>query len=232
MRWLIATLGCLMLSLSFDVTTQAQDYFAIQVLDSQTGRGVPLVKLRANNQDYYTDSNGTLAFNTPGMMNQNVFFSVSSYGYGSSFWPLQTTPGATSQVSINRLQRAERLYRVTGKGIYQDTVLLGQTAPIDHPLLNANVKGQDSVQATIYNGQIHWFWGDTLYDVGFGNFRTSGATSQLPGQGGLDPSVGVNLDYYVTANGSSKQMMPLRNRGRCGSMACSQLGTTMGRRKC
>ncbi len=213
MRWLLATLGCLILSLSFDVTTQAQDYFAIHVRDSQTGRGVPLVKLRANNQDYYTDSNGNLAINTPGLMNQSVFFSVSSYGYGSSFWPLQTTPGATGQVSINRLQRAERLYRVTGKGIYQDTVLLGQSAPIDHPLLNANVKGQDSVQATIYNGQIHWFWGDTLYDVGFGNFRTSGATSQLPGQGGLDPAVGVNLNYYVDAAGSSKQMMPLQQPG-------------------
>ena len=213
MRWLFATLGCFGVSLSCDVPAQAQDYFAIEVLDAQTGRGVPLVRLRASNQDHYTDSNGLLAFNAPGLMNQNVAFSVSSYGYGNSIWPLLTTPGTTSQVSINRLQRAERLYRVTGKGIYQDTVLLGQSAPIDQPLLNANVKGQDSVQATIYNGQIHWFWGDTLYDVGFGNFRTSGATSQLPGQGGLDPAVGINLDYYVTANGSSKQMMPLVEAG-------------------
>ena len=109
-------------------------------------------------------------------MNQNVAFAVSSYGYGFSIWPLQTTPGTATELTIDRLQRAERLYRVTGKGIYQDTVLLGQTAPIDHPLINANVKGQDSVQSVIYNNKIHWFWGDTLYDVGFGNFRTSGAT--------------------------------------------------------
>ena len=85
--------------------------------------------------------------------------------------------------------------------------------PSRHPLINANVKGQDSVQSVIYKGQLHWFWGDTLYDVGFGNFRTSGATSQLPGQGGLDPAVGVDLNYYVDATGSSKQMMPLSQPG-------------------
>jgi hypothetical protein len=91
--------------------------------------------------------------------------------------------------------------------------LLNQTAPIEHPLLNANVRGQDSVQTAIYKGELQWFWGDTLYEVGFGNFRAAGATSQLPGQGGIDPSVGVNLDYYVDANGSAKQMMPLAQPG-------------------
>ena len=90
-------------------------------------------------------------------------------------------------MSLGRLQSAERLYRVTGAGIYQDSVNVGLSVPIDKPLLNANVKGQDSVQAVVYNNQINWFWGDTLYQVGFGNFRTSGATSQLPGMGGLSP---------------------------------------------
>ncbi len=213
MRWLIALLSVSAMSLSSEVTAQAPDYFAIQVLDSQSGRGVPLVKLRANNQDYYTDSNGLVAFNTPGMVNQSVTFLLTSYGYVTGIWPLQTTLGTTSQVTLNRLQPAERLYRVTGKGIYQDTVLLGQNAPIDHPLLNANVKGQDSVQTTIHNGQVYWFWGDTLYDVGFGNFRAAGATSQLPGQGGLSPSQGINLNYFVDGNGSAKQMMPLQQAG-------------------
>jgi hypothetical protein len=213
MRILIAAVGCLCLPWVISSPVEAQDPYAIRVVDSQTGRGVPLVKLRANNQDYYTDSNGYLAFDVPGMMNQNVSFAVSSYGFGASSVPLQTTPGAADTVAIQRLQRAERIYRVTGKGIYADTVALGLTAPIAQPLLNANVKGQDSVQATIYNGQLHWFWGDTLYDVGFGNFRTAGATSQLPSQGGLDPSVGVNLNYYVTGDGSAKQMMPVVEAG-------------------
>lgn len=209
----IETLLCYLLTLAIAQSVQAQAYHEIQVLDADSGRGVPLVKLRANGQDYYTDSNGLLAFGTPGELDQNVTFSLSSYGYTNGIWPLQTTSGEMSQLTIQREQLAERLYRVTGKGIYQDTVLLGQNAPIQQPLINANVKGQDSVQSVIYNGQLHWFWGDTLYDVGFGNFRTSGATSQLPGQGGLDPAVGVDLTYYVDAAGSSKQMMPLTQPG-------------------
>ncbi len=162
----------------------SQTYFGVHVVDQQSGRGVPLVKVRANNQDYYTDSSGLAAINTTGIANQSLGFSLTSYGYTSSIWPLQVVPGAIRDVTISRTQLAERLYRVTGKGICQDTLRLGQSAPIANPLINANVKGQDSVQTAIYKNQLHWFWGDTLYDVGFGNFRTSGATSQLPAQGG------------------------------------------------
>jgi hypothetical protein len=206
--------GCwLTLACVFSGEVRAQDPFVIEVLDSQTGRGIPLVKVTAGGTLHYTDSNGIVAFDEPGLMNQNITFLLNSYGYTSSIRTLQTTPNITSQVNINRTQLAERLYRVTGTGIYQDSVLVGHSVPIDEPLLNANVKGQDSVQSTVYHDQIHWFWGDTLYEVGFGNFRTSGATSQLPGQGGLDPSLGVNLDYYVDGNGSSKQMMPLTDPG-------------------
>jgi hypothetical protein len=189
-------------------------YFTIAVSDSQTGRGLPLVKVTTpNGHDYYTDSNGVVALSDPTLLNRKVTFLLNSYGYTTSILSLQTTAGATGQVPVERLQPAERLYRVTGAGIYQDSVNVGLSVPIDKPLLNANVKGQDSVQAVVYNNQINWFWGDTLYQVGFGNFRTSGATSQLPGMGGLSPSQGVNLNYYVDASGSSKQMMPLTDPG-------------------
>jgi hypothetical protein len=211
-NFLVALWSCLLL-LRATLSASSQAYFGVHVVDPQSGRGVPLVKVRANNQDYYTDSGGLAAINTTGIANQSLGFSLTSYGYTSTVWPLQVVPGAISDVTIARTQLAERLYRVTGKGIYQDTLRLGQSAPIASPLLNANVKGQDSVQTAIYKNQLHWFWGDTLYDVGFGNFRTSGATSQLPGQGGLDPAVGVNLTYFVNAGGSSKEMMPLAQPG-------------------
>ena len=210
---LMAILGCFAASSALVLSAQSQEYFGLQVLDSQTGRGVPLVKLTANGQQYYTDSNGFAAVNSPDLLNQSLNFDLTSFGYASRSLPLQTTPGTTNQVTINRQQLAERLYRITGKGIYQDTLLLNQVAPIQKPLINANVLGQDSVQTAIYKGQLHWFWGDTLYDVGFGNFRAAGATSQLPNQGGLAPSVGVDLNYYVDANGSAKQMMPLAQPG-------------------
>lgn len=213
MRTLIASMGTASLALLVSLTALAQPPHAIHVVDSATGRGVPLVKLRTNGVDYYTDSNGYLAFDDPTTLGESLTFSFSSYGFAGLQTVLQTTPGATSNVTVQRQQRAERIYRVTGKGIYRDTVALGLPAPIAQPLINANVKGQDSVQATIYNDQIHWFWGDTLYDIGFGNFRVAGAVSPLPEAGGLAPSVGVNLDYYVSADGSAKQMMPVSQSG-------------------
>src|SRR5438105_733028 len=60
----------------------AKDYFAIKVVDDETGRGVPLVELRTVNAlRYYTDSNGLVAFREPGLMDTDVFFSVASHGY-------------------------------------------------------------------------------------------------------------------------------------------------------
>ncbi len=56
--------------------------FRIQVVDEQTGRGVPLVELRTVNQiRYVTDSNGIVAFDEPGLFNRKVFFTVTSHGY-------------------------------------------------------------------------------------------------------------------------------------------------------
>ena len=53
----------------------AKRYFAIQVVDAQTGRGVPLVELRTvNGIRHYTDSAGIVAFHEPGLMDRKVFF--------------------------------------------------------------------------------------------------------------------------------------------------------------
>ena len=54
----------------------------------------------------------------------------------------------------------------------------------------------------VYQGKIHWFWGDTNRpDYPLGNFHVPGATSELPGAGGLEPEVGVNLSYFVDDQG-------------------------------
>lgn len=171
--------------------------------------------LPQDGQAVVTDSNGNVAFDQPELMDQNVFFDFRSYGYSEGGQTLYPTAGASIQLTLERQNLAERLYRVTGTGIYRDSVLVGASVPIDEPLLNANVRGQDSVQTAIYNGQIYWFWGDTLYESGgLGNFRTAGARSQLPSQGGLDPSQGVNLNYFVDpTNGWAKQMMPVTQPG-------------------
>jgi hypothetical protein len=87
-------------------------------------------------------------------------------------------------------------------------------APLKEPLLNAEVAGQDSVQATIYRNRIHWLWGDTLcVRYPLGHFGTAGAVSELPGQGGLPAHTGIDITYFSDANGFSRPMWPRPGKG-------------------
>jgi hypothetical protein len=197
-------------------------HFAIQVVDRQTGRGVPLVQLRTtNNIRYVTDSHGIVAFHEPGLMDREVFFFVESHGYefpkdgfGFRGKRLRTAPGRTATLKVTRLNIAERLYRITGQGIYRDSVLTGRPVPLQEPVLNGQVAGQDSVYTCIYHGRLFWLWGDTSRpSYPLGHFATAGARSDLPGRGGLDPAVGVDLEYFVDENGFSRPIAPLTERG-------------------
>ena len=198
------------------------EYFTIEVVDSQSGREIPLVELQTvNNIRYYTDSKGIIAFYEPGLMNRNVFFHIESHGYevkadgfGYRGTTLLTRPGAKATVKISRKNVSERLYRITGQGIYRDTVLVGRKPPLKKPVLNGRVLGQDSVMATVYKDKIYWFWGDTNREsYPLGHFAVAGATSELPQNGGLDPSQGVELTYFVDDKGFSKKMAPLGGEG-------------------
>lgn len=195
-----------------------QDYYRITVQDQDTGRGVPLVELRTVNEvRYYTDSNGIVAINDPELMGQSVYFKISSPGYefpadgfGYHGAALPVSAGGSVMLKIKRVNIAERLYRMTGAGIYRDSVLTGQPTPLKQPLLNGQVFGQDTVMAAVYGGKLVWFFGDTNRpSYPLGQFAISGATSLLPGPGGLDPSVGIDLTYWVGQDGFSRPMIPI-----------------------
>ena len=191
--------------------------FVIRVIDEQTGRGVPLIELRTvHNTTWWTDSAGRVAFEEPGLMEQEVFFHVRGPGYeypkdffGNRGVKLRTAYGGRAEVKVKRVQIAERLYRITGAGIYRDSVLAGEPVPLRQPVLNGLVLGQDTVIATPYQGKLYWCWGDTdQASYPLGNFGASGATSELPERGGLDPSIGVDLTYFTNTNGFSRPMCP------------------------
>ena len=200
----------------------ALPYFTIHVVDEDTGRGVPLVELKTTNDiRYVTDSNGIVAFYEPGLMNTDVFFHVQSHGYsyprdnfGYAGLALKTAEGGSATVRIKRDNIAQRLYRVTGQGIYADSLLVGHPVPLEEPAVNGLVLGQDSVLSCVSRGKLLWIWGDTdrpAYPLG--NFHVSGATSLLLGKGGLDPEAGVELTYFVRDDGFSKAMMPWKGPG-------------------
>src|SRR5262249_9718620 len=106
-----------------------EPYFGIHVVDDRSGRGVPLVELQTvNNIVHVTDSAGWAAFHEPGLMDREVFFFLMAPGYeypkdgfGYRGCRLLTKPGTTATVRIKRTNIAERLYRVTGQGIYRDS---------------------------------------------------------------------------------------------------------------
>ena len=193
-------------------------YFGVRVVDQATGRGVPLVELRTvNHLTWVTDSAGWAAIHEPGLMGQQVFFFVRSHGYevpkdgfGFEGVRLQVQAGERATIKIQRRNIAERLYRVTGEGIYRDSTLLGEPTPLTEPLGSGKVAGQDSAFAELYQGKIFWFWGDTArMSYPLGHFWMAAAVSELPGQGGLEPERGVDLRYLVDDQGFSRPVARL-----------------------
>jgi hypothetical protein len=196
--------------------------FAIEVIDESTGRGVPLVELTTTSGAVFvTDSAGLVAIDEPELMNERVFFHVKSHGYefaadglGTRGVALNVKPAGSAQLKVKRQNIAERLYRLTGEGIYRDSILLGRQPPVRQPLLNAKVTGCDSVNNAIYGRKLYWFWGDTsrlAYPLG--NFHASGATSRLPTDGGLDPARGVDLEYFAGDDGFARPMAKMPGEG-------------------
>lgn len=181
-------------------------YFRITVVDDETGRGIPAVRLKTVNEiEYWTDSAGVVAFYEPDLMDQDVYFFVESHGYTfpADAWfkmhgrivPVKS--GGSATLKMHRDYAAQRLYRMTGSGIYRDSLLLGDKVP---PVVEAGkipVAGQDGGEATVYKGKLLWTWGDTgVPRFPLGVYKGTGALSDLPGKGGLDPEIGVEYTYF------------------------------------
>ncbi len=199
--WMYAVLGA-------GWTAAAERAFEIRIVDTSTGRGIPWVEVHTvHHVRFWTDNAGRIAVDEPDLWGQRVFFHIHCPGYlgprdGFEFEGLafDVQPGHRVEVRLQRTNIAERLYRVTGAGLYSHSIRLGYTSevPIPQPLLNAGVVGQDSVQACVYRDRIYWFYGDTSrMSHPLGNFLTTGAISLLPNRGGLSPDVGVALTYFT-----------------------------------
>jgi hypothetical protein len=198
------------------INSQKSEYFVIRVVDEATGRGVPLVELEfPNGVKYWTDSAGVTALNEHSLQGHEVFLKIRSHGYeypheipmgrGTN---VRIEPGKAEELCIRRTMIAERLYRLTGEGIYRDSIMAGLPVPMEVPLLNGHVLGQDTVSAAIYRDKIFWIWGDTIGPA-YWNFSVSAATSDLRD----DPAIAIDYEYFVDSKGQSKEMLPLTGKG-------------------
>jgi len=207
--------------LCLELAAHAATPFWVRVIDSETGRGVPLVQLSTPRDAirFWTDSNGVAAIDDAAMEGRDVIFTITSHGYefperifDEPATRLHVQAGTHAEVKIRRVNIAERLYRITGADIYRDSLVAGLPVPIAHPLLEGGVTGQDTNIAVPYQGKLFWCYGDT-FGLAAAIFSVSCATSQSPGRGGLDPATGINLTYFVDDRGFSRAMLPLPDPG-------------------
>lgn len=203
------------------IAQNASRFFVIRVVDENTGRGVPLVELcTTNDVCYWTDSNGVAAIDEPDFNGKQVFFNVTSDGYkypqkvfGYTGTTLKVEPGSQVTLKMQRLNLAERLYRVTGEGIYRDSLLAGLPFPPGGDRLRAQATGMDTVMFTIYHDRIFWLFGDTTkLSAPLGNFSSTCARSNLD-PAGLSPEQTLDLDYYTAPDGFVKPMVDIPGPG-------------------
>ena len=199
------------------VNGQRSRYFVIKVIDQQTLRGIPLVKLRfVNEVVYWTDSAGIAAIDEPSLRGRVAFLEIRSDGYeyprdrffDQPGMTVRIVPGRTRQIQMQRTMIAERLSRLTGEGLYRDSILAGLRVPMREPLLNGQVMGQDTVSAALYRGKIFWIWGDTFAPA-YVNFNVTAAVSELDD----DPARVINYRYFTDRQGRVKPMLLLAHPG-------------------
>jgi len=202
----------------------SQPYFRITVVDQDTSRGIPCVKLEMMNcAQYWTDSAGVVAFYEPDLMNQQVWFTVESHGYRNENAPmgihgvvLETKPGGSAIVPMRRINIAQRIYRMTGSGIYRDSILLGDKVPAVEEEGKIPIMGQDGGDVVVFKDKFYWLWGDTAIPrFPLGVFRSVCAVSDLPGKGGLDPDRGVALRYMRKKDGEFRPIINLPSQPGC-----------------
>ena len=190
--------------------TRPVAFHRIQIVDSETSRGIPAIQLETTDKRIFlTDSAGVVAFCEPDLMDTITWFTITGYGYafpsnmfGQQGATVEIKPGGNTVLSMKRINVAQRIYRITGSGIFRDSVLLGDDVPPTQDKTKTPVTGMDSVHMAIYNNKMYWFWGDTgMTRNPLGNFKTTGATSELPANGGLDPDKGISLTFFRDGDG-------------------------------
>lgn len=203
----------LSLLLSGLITPVVAQPFAIEVIDSATKKPVPIIQVETvHHVGDYTDNAGLIAFDEPGLIDQDLWFNVSGHGYevkadgfGYRGAKLHPSSGGKATIEVTRLNIAERIQRLTGAGRFVHAAKLGRPTPGKDPLLAAQVLGCDSIHTATFQGRMFWLWGDTnRASYPLGNFSTTLATTALPGEVGCRPDAPIDYDYFKAEDGFVK----------------------------
>lgn len=193
-------------------------WFGIRVVD-EAGAGVPLVELRTVNEiRLISDNAGWIAWQEPGLMDREVFWTVAgpgiehpADGFGFRGFRAVTRPGESVICRVTTKSIARRVGRITGAGKLRDSELLGLVNPPNESS-DERVVGQDSVQMVPVGDSLLWLWGDTnqaRYPLG--NFHTTCAWTSRDEH----PETGLAFRYLIDAErpGSLRKMFPTSESG-------------------
>jgi hypothetical protein len=196
--------------------------FVMRIVDAETDRGIPLVNLELENGlKLVSDNEGYIAIIAPDLEGNDARFKLTGHGYTTGqkdFWGAESVicpiiHGQTRTVALKRNQLAHRLYRVTGAGRYNHSLIAGKKPSFKHyDKIPGNVIGQDSLICLPWQNRLWHFYGDTLGLNGF-NFSASCATAPMPEQGEYDPETGIPLSYIVDKNGFARAMIETGKKG-------------------
>lgn len=190
----------------------------IRIVEQGNGWPVPLVELTTTHHvRFVSDNAGKIAFDLPELMNVETWFNVRGHGYsvakdafGFSGVRLTPRPGETLTIKVRRQLAAQRLGRMTGQGLLAESQKLGQeTAWIDQGIV-----GCDSVQNALYDGKLHWGWGDTsVPGYPLGRFHMTGATTARMPLGSLEPPLRLRFDYVTDGKGAPRDVAKMPGTG-------------------
>jgi hypothetical protein len=216
MKKAIVIICLLLASITISVQAAGLRPFVIKVVDRLDQRPLPLVVLELENGlQFVTDNDGHISILKPDLQGRQVRFIVKGHGYitsGLDFFKQQSfvvkiEPGKTAVLQLVKDQLADRLYRVTGAGRYNHTLLAGKVPSfLQKELLPGQVIGQDSLICLPWKNKLWHFYGDTLGLTSY-NFSASCATSPMPETAACDPDVGIPLDYITDENGFAAPMI-------------------------
>jgi hypothetical protein len=211
-----------LLCISVFLSAQSIDPFLCKITDSATGRPIPMVEFELENGfKLISDNDGYITVINPDLFGKTARFKIKGHGYttgkkdffGEESFVLKIKAGTEKTLQMKRIQISERLYRITGSGRYNHTIIGGKTPSfVSDDLLPGAVIGQDSVICVPWKDSLWLFYGDTLGLSGF-NFSASCARIPLPKYGKYDWESAIPLKYITDENGFAA---PMINTGKPG----------------
>ena len=206
------------LALSLAAGVTLADPCKIIIVDKSNGWPVPLVELKTTHHiRLVSDNAGVIACDIPELMGKETWFTVIGHGYGipkdgfgNSGVRLTPQPGKTLTVEVTRSNIAKRLGRLTGAGLFAESLRCGSTGfPPE-----TGVLGCDTVGVAPYHGKLFWLWGDTtLAHYPLGLFDTLGATSPTAPLATFTPPVTLPYTHFRNTEGRPRNIAKLPGDG-------------------